>query len=106
MASAKLDSGHIWYALALLNQTKGRAQEKLVLLKVNGQTVTSHLLSGPQNIVDPFVVWRTGSGTYLDRRTEKQTVITHDSFIYEKMESASVQFYLQDGRIHKLIAAY
>lgn len=106
MAPGRLDSGHVWYALALLNKTKGKVQEKLVLLKVNGSKVTSHLLSAPQTIVEPFVVWRTGSGTYLDRSTEKQTVIRHDSFIYEKMESASVQFYLQDGRIHKLIAAY
>lgn len=106
MASGRLDSNHTWYALALLNRTKGKVQEKLILLKIDGQTVTTYLLSASQVIVEPFVVWRTGPGKYLDYRSEKQIVIRHDSFVYEKMESASVQFYLHNGRIHKLIAAY
>lgn len=106
LASAKLDSKHTWYALALISEAKGKIYEKLVSLKVNRPTVTSYLLSSPQIVVEPFVVWRTRPGTYLDYHTGKKIMIRHDSFVYEKIESASVQFYLHDGRIQKLIASY
>lgn len=107
LAVGRLDSGaHTWYALALLNKNHGKLYEKVVLLVEHKLGTKIQILSASRNITSPFVIWRTGPGVFLDYRTGKMITIKHDSFVYEKMESTAVQYYLRDGRVRELIATY
>lgn len=107
MAAGKLDSSaRTWYALALLKNDHGKIYERVVLLVKNKHELTSQMLSVSQEVSSPFVVWRARPGIFLDYRTGKKVIIKYDSFVYEKIESAAVQYYLRDGRIRKLIATY
>lgn len=107
MASGKLDSSaRTWYALAMLKRANDKVYEKVVLLTESNRGVTSRILSVPQDVTSPFVVWRIGPGTFLDYHTGKEVTIKFDSFVYEKLESASVQYYLRGGHIRKLVASY
>jgi hypothetical protein len=98
LASVDLDgSGRNSYALtALTNTTNGEAQ-RLILLQ-HGKA--------PQIIVKSTaarsVVWRAKPGMTRDVITGKRTLVPHDSFVFEAMESAARTYYLRSGKI-KLI---
>jgi len=100
MARVALDGyGATSYALALLDKRKGL--EQFVVLKAGRGGFREIVLQKPFAGIGT-VVWRAPPGKSADMYSPGEVRIAHDSIIWERMESASQQFYYANGRFHKL----
>jgi hypothetical protein len=105
LAVVNLDGKKRSYVLALHKKKGDSWLEQLVLLKEDDGTYLDRVIVKPKQIFSPFVVWRVGPGSYLDRETGENVRITNDSFVFEKMESTSTQFYMANGKLQSLVAS-
>jgi hypothetical protein len=100
LAEAALDgSGKLSYALALVDRKNGN--EQIVALKAEGNAFQPFTLQAPFHDIGS-VVYRAPPGRSSDLETGREVRINHDSIVWEKMESASQQFYFSNKKFHKL----
>ena len=105
VAAVVLDgSGRTSYALALVGGAAGKPLEQLVVLKNDPEGFREYILQPPRKGAG-IVVWRAKRGTSSDMYTGRALYIAYDSIIWEKMESASQQFYFLHGKFHRLQAS-
>lgn len=106
MAIADLDgSGRKFYALALRRRSNGTAWEELVLIGPNGKQWTEKTLADPDKGDSVLVVWRAPRGKYYSYETNRHFWVRHDSIIYELMESSSIQYYFERGKLRSVQAS-
>lgn len=92
-------------AIALIKKSNGQILEKLVLLSgIKSPSVPEEIVPAT-SVTTPFVVWKTRPGIYKDQDTSTNVHIANESIIYEKMESTSTQFYVEDGKLKSLLAS-
>lgn len=56
-------------------------------------------------MVSPFVIWKVAPGIYKELDHDKTIHISHDSFVYEKMEAYATQYYYENGRWNSIVTA-
>lgn len=56
-------------------------------------------------MVNPFVIWKVAPGIYKELDHDKTIHISHDSFVYEKMEAYATQYYYENGRWNSIVTA-
>jgi hypothetical protein len=100
-------SGRKSYAIALLqNDAEGNLHRQLIVWLPTGTSFSKIVLVRPAPVVaDPFVVWMAPPGKSHEWDGGPATNITHESFVYAKMEAIAWQFYLLSGRFHSLQTA-
>ena len=102
MAKVVLDSSGLpSYALALIRPDKGKTFEQVVVLQAGANAFKTVVLEPPFEGTG-IVIWRAPPGKTQDMYGDGRTItVRHDSIIWEKMESASQQFYLVRGKFRK-----
>jgi hypothetical protein len=90
------------YALALLGRSSGVNVEKLVLLQGNAKGSQTIFAASP--ITTPFVTWKIKPGQYSGASGKRKNILG-DSVIYEKMESISYQFYVENGKVVRMVVS-
>jgi hypothetical protein len=94
------------YAIAMIRkEPSGKYVEQLVLLAAKGEMFTRLTVVSPKSVVSPFVVWTVPPGKYRGVDQHTSISVSHDSFLYEKMEAFATQYYYAEGRLHSLITA-
>ena len=94
-------------AIALLqNDADGKLQQQLMVWLRTGTGFAKTVLARPNPVVaGPFVVWTTPPGKSRAWDAGQPVDITHESFVYEKIEAVAWQFYLLNGTFHSLQSA-
>lgn len=91
-------SGKSTYAVALLRHEAGKIFEKVVLI-----TSTKSVSIVPAGeVARPAVVWRGLPGVYVDFYSRHKTRISHDTIVYEQLESWAISHYLSHGKFRSI----
>jgi len=100
-------AGRKSYAVALLlNDVDGNLLQQLIVWLRSGTSFSKIVLIRPVPVVaGPFVVWMAPPGESRQWDGGSAVNITHESFVYEKMEAIAWQFYLLNGTFHSLQTA-
>jgi hypothetical protein len=87
----------------LQNDTEGNLLQQLIVWLPTGKGFSKNRLVRPEPVVaSPFVVWVTPPGRSRKWDGSAAVNITHESFVYEKMEAVAWQFYLLSGKFRSL----
>ena len=94
------------YVVALLRSpAPGKYVEQLLLLTPAGDHSTRLNVVRAMSVISPFVVWTLAPGKYAGIDGKTPIYIGNESFVYEKMEAVSTQYYFQQRRLRALRAA-
>jgi len=94
------------YAVAMIrNQPSGQILEQLLMLVPEGNSFKPTIVVKPTSVVSPFVVWKVTPGTYKAVDQDRSVKLSHDSFVYEKMETYATQYYYEKGRLRSIVTA-
>lgn len=92
-------SGAKYAALTVIRPDKDWFIETIVIVRRGSHGLDVHTLWHDEPAYD--VVWRCGPTTVQDWEEPKKKVhIPHESLVVERLESATRQYYLKDGRFH------
>ncbi len=98
MAEVDFDgSGNKYVALTVIRPDKDWFIETIVILRDGNDRLDVHTLWHDEPGYD--VIWRFGPTTVQDwENPRKKMRIPHDSLVVERLESATRQYYLKDGK--------
>ena len=98
--------GQLSYAIAVIrNQPSGQILEQLIALVPHGNLFKRTVVVQPMSVVSPVVVWKVKPGKYKGVDQDKPIQISHDSFVYEKMEAYATQYYYDKGSLRSIVTA-
>ena len=87
------------YAVLLLTQRRGKTYNALVLGSQTGRGKWRlRLLSKPDVVANPTVVWRMPPGRYSNWDDTKKVRIVLDGIVNEQIEASAVMYYRYRGR--------
>ncbi len=99
-------AGRKSFAVALLRNDAGGLRQQLIVWLRTGSSFTKIVLVRPDPVVAGlFVVWITPPGKSREWDGAQTVNVTHESFVYEKMQAIAWQFRLLNGTFHRLQTA-
>ena len=91
------------YAIALIQQDDQKnILEKLLVVYLKKDQPRTEIAVPPTQVPSPFVVWRLVPGHYSSF-DGKQAGISRDSFVYEKIDALTRQFFYQGSHLESFV---